>query len=246
MRLSVIIPTLNEEEYLPKLLESISKQGFGDMEIIVADAGSRDKTVQIAKAYGCTVTPGGLPGKGRNEGAKEARGEMLFFIDADATIPPHFFEQFLREFDRRKLDVAGCAMKLPGKKKIFRIFEKMYTLYFTATERFYPHATNCIVIRRELHEKVGGFDETIKLGEDFFYVRAAAKKGKFGFIPSLYFYASPRRAEADMKKIMIQYFLGELHNIFLGPIRSDIFKYSFDHLSKNKKKKKLYEKKDLS
>ena len=237
MQISIIIPALNEEEYLPKLLESIHKQRFKDLEIIVADAGSKDRTVQIAKAHGCKVSKGGLPGKGRNEGAKVAKGEIFFFIDADAIIPSHFFEQFLREFDRRKLDVAGCSMKLPGKKKLYRVFEKMYTLYFKATERFYPHATNCIVIRRELHEKIGGFDETIKLGEDFFYVRAAAKQGKFGFIPSVYFYASPRRAEADMKKIMTQYFFGELHNIFLGPIRSDIFKYSFDRTAKLKKKK---------
>lgn len=244
--ISIVIPTLNEEEYLPKLLESIRKQRFKDMEIIVADAGSKDRTVAIAKAHGCKITPGGLPGKGRNEGAKVARGDVLFFVDSDALLPPHFLERFLREFDRRKLDVAGCAMKLPSKKKIYRVFEKLYTLYFKATERFYPHATNCIVIKRSLHEKIGGFDETMKLGEDFFYVRAAAKQGKFGFIPSLYFYASPRRAEADMKKIMIQYFLAEMYMTFIGPIRTDLFKYRFGHPAKNKKKGKSHEKKDLS
>ena len=233
--ISIIIPTLNEEEYLPKLLESIRAQRFKDMEIIVADAGSKDRTREIAKNRGCKVVKGGLPGKGRNEGAKVARGEILFFIDSDATIPPHFFERFLREFNRRKLDVAGCAMKLPGKKKMYRVFEKLYTLYFKATERFYPHATNCIVIKRQLHEKIGGFDETMKLGEDFFYVRSAAKKGKFGFIPSLHFYASPRRAEEDMKKIIVQYFLAEMYMTFVGPIRTNLFRYRFGHPAKKQK-----------
>jgi glycosyltransferase involved in cell wall biosynthesis len=235
--ISIIIPTKNEEEYLPKLLKSIHQQRFRDMEVIVADAGSKDGTVQIAKAHRCRVVPGGLPGKGRNEGAKVAKGDVLFFVDADALLPPHFVERFLREFDRRKLDVAGCSMKLPGKKKAYRIFEKLYTLYFKATERFYPHATNCIVIKRSLHEKIGGFDETMKLGEDFCYVRAAAKKGRFGFIPSLSFYASPRRAEEDMKKIIMQYFLAEMYMTFVGPIRTDLFKYRFDHAAKHKKKK---------
>ena len=234
--ISIIIPTLNEEEYLPKLLRSIHEQHFKDMEIIVADAGSKDRTVQIAKAHGCKVTPGGLPGKGRNEGAKVAKGDVLFFVDSDALLPPHFLERFLREFDRRKLDVAGCAMKLPGKKKIYRIFEKLFTLYFKATARFYPHASNCIVIKRALHEKIGGFDESMKLGEDFFYVRAAAKHGKFGFIPSLSFFASPRRAEEDMKKIIVQYFLAEMYMTFIGPIRTDLFKYRFGHPAKTKKK----------
>ncbi len=233
---SIIIPTLNEEEYLPKLLESIHKQRFKDMEIIVADAGSKDKTREIARAHGCKVTPGGLPGKGRNAGARVAQGDVLFFVDSDALLPPHFFERFLREFDRRKLDVAGCAMKIPNKKKIYRVFEKMYTLYFKATEQFYPHATNCIVIKKWLHDKIGGFDETIKLGEDLIYVRAASKKGKFGFLSSLHFSVSPRRAEEDMKKIITQYFLAEVYMTFLGPIRSDIFKYRFDHTSKPKKK----------
>lgn len=237
MQISVIIPTLNEEEYLPKLLASIQKQRFKDMEVIVADAGSKDRTVQIAKAHGCRVVPGGLPGKGRNEGARVAKGDVLFFIDADALLPAHFLERFLREFDRKKLDVAGCRMKLPNKKRIYRIFEKLFTLYFKATERFYPHASNCIVVRKWLHEKIGGFDETMKLAEDHFYVRAAAKQGRFGFITSLYFYASPRRAEEDMKKIMAQYFLAEMYMIFLGPIKTDIFKYRFGHPATNKKKK---------
>ena len=77
--ISIIIPTLNEEAYLPKLLRSIHGQHFKDMEVIVADAGSKDKTVQIAKAHGCKITPGGLPGKGRNEGAR-LRKEMCCFL----------------------------------------------------------------------------------------------------------------------------------------------------------------------
>jgi len=244
--ISIIIPTLNEEAYLPKLLESIHKQRFKDMEIIVADAGSKDRTVTIAKAHGCKVSKGGLPGKGRNEGAKVAKGEVLFFVDADAILPRHFLLRFLREFDRRKLDVAGCAMKIPSKKKIYRVFEKLYSLYFRATQKFYPHATNCIVIKRALHEKIGGFDETMKLGEDFFYVRAAARQGKFGFISSLYFYASPRRVEEDMQKIVTQYFLAEMYMTFIGPIRTDLFRYRFGHSAKNKKKGQHHEKKDLS
>ena len=52
MILSIIIPTYNEEEYLPLLLESIKQQDFRDYEIIVADANSKDNTVKIAEEYG--------------------------------------------------------------------------------------------------------------------------------------------------------------------------------------------------
>lgn len=69
--LSIIVPALNEEKYLPILLSQIKKQNFNsDSEIIVADAGSKDKTVEIARNYGCKIIPGGLPARGRNEGAK--------------------------------------------------------------------------------------------------------------------------------------------------------------------------------
>ena len=54
--ISVIIPTLNEEEYLPVAVRSVKKQGVKNIEIIVADAGSKDRTVEIAKSFGCRVT----------------------------------------------------------------------------------------------------------------------------------------------------------------------------------------------
>ena len=75
MILSIIIPTYNEEEYLPVLLESIKKQNFNDYEVIVADANSTDRTREIAKEYGCLIVDGGLPAVGRNNGAKVAKGE---------------------------------------------------------------------------------------------------------------------------------------------------------------------------
>ena len=98
--LSIIIPALNEEKYLPILLSQIKKQNFsgGKYEIIVADAGSKDKTVEIAKSYGCKVVPGGLPPKARNEGAKKARGELFLFLDADVVLPENSLEKFLKEF----------------------------------------------------------------------------------------------------------------------------------------------------
>ena len=83
MILSIIIPTYNEEEYLPVLLESIKKQSFKDYEIIVADANSTDRTREIAESYGCIVVDGGLPAAGRNNGAKVATGEYLLFLDSD-------------------------------------------------------------------------------------------------------------------------------------------------------------------
>ena len=95
--LSIIIPALNEEKYLPLLLKEIKKQNFADdLEIIVADAGSEDKTVEIAKNYGCKIVQGGLPARGRNEGAKIAQGDIFLFMDADNIyLPKNFLEKLI-------------------------------------------------------------------------------------------------------------------------------------------------------
>lgn len=91
--LSIIIPTLNEEENLPKLLQSIKKQKLNqELEIIVSDAGSQDKTREIAKSFGCIIVEGGLLSKGRNNGAKEAKGDLLLFADADTVLPLNFLK----------------------------------------------------------------------------------------------------------------------------------------------------------
>lgn len=58
--ISIIIPTWNEENYLPKLLECIKKQTYRDYEVIVADANSTDNTKAIAKKYDCKIVKGGL------------------------------------------------------------------------------------------------------------------------------------------------------------------------------------------
>ena len=96
MILSIIIPTYNEEEYLPVLLDSIKEQNFKDYEIIVADANSEDKTREIAEEYGCTVIEGGMPAVGRNNGAKIAKGEYLLFLDSDLKLTDEYLGDVLK------------------------------------------------------------------------------------------------------------------------------------------------------
>ncbi|HRP68451.1 MAG TPA: glycosyltransferase, partial [Turneriella sp.] len=64
-KISVVIPALNEERDLPELLSSLKAQSFRNFEVIVADAGSKDKTREIAQEFGARVVDGGMPGVGR-------------------------------------------------------------------------------------------------------------------------------------------------------------------------------------
>jgi glycosyltransferase involved in cell wall biosynthesis len=236
--LSIIIPTLNEEKYLPLLLKEIKKQSFKDYEIIIADADSKDKTVKIAENYGCKIVPGGLPPAGRNAGAKAAERGTFLFMDADNIfLPPDFLKNLIEEFERRNLDVASFSI-YPRGNKFDKLAYGLYNWWTKITQNFLPHATNAILVKKEIHQTIGGFDEEIKMAEDHAYVRKAAKYGKFGFIKTEPVFTSSRRLERDGRlKTYLKYLSAGFYMLFFGNIKSDIFKYRFNYNLKNNKNK---------
>jgi glycosyltransferase involved in cell wall biosynthesis len=229
--LSIIIPTLNEEKYLPLLLASIAEQTYRDFEVIVADAGSRDNTAGIAQASGCKVVKGGMPGVGRNNGARVANGDWLLFLDADVILPPAFLQAVMENISRRRLDVATCAPKPLSGRKTDRVLHSMINFYFKATQAFWPHAPGfCIFAKKPIHDAINGFDERIQFAEDQDYVLRASKIARFRYIKKVRIPVSVRRLEKDGRFVTsLKYLIAEIHLIFVGPIRSDIFKYKFGH-----------------
>lgn len=227
--LSIIVPTLNEEKYLPKLLKSIKKQNYKNYEIIVADANSIDNTRKIAKKYKCKVIEGGTPPVGRNKGAKKARGNYLLFLDADVILPKYFLKNMLKEFEERNLDIASCYIYPISNKKIDFILHEICNLYLKLTQYFYPHAPGfCILIKKEIHKKIKGFDEEIKLAEDHDYVKRASRIGIFRLINSEKILVSVRRLDRDGRiNIFIKYLVAEFNRIMIGEIKSNIFGYKY-------------------
>jgi serine protease Do len=229
--LSIIIPALNEEKYLPILLSQIKKQNFTDYEIIVADAGSTDRTVEVAKSFGCKIVKGGLPAKGRNEGAKVAEGDIFLFMDADNIyLPDGFLEKLISEFERRNLGVAVFPI-YPQGNLIDKIFYFLYNKFVEIFQNWTAFAFNSVLIRREVFEKVGGFDEKVVFAEDHDLVKRAAKISKFGFIKTEPVLTSPRRFEREGRlKTYGKYLLAGIYISLFGPIKKPIFDYRFDYL----------------
>lgn len=229
--LSIIIPTLNEEKYLPKLLNSIKKQGFNDYEIIIADNNSKDRTRQIAKKYGCKIVRGGNPPTARNNGAKAAKGNILLFLDADSMIDKDFLKNSLNDVQNRKLDVAGSYLHPLSNNLIDRIFLGIFNVWTYLTQFFYPNACGSgIFCKKWLHEKAKGFDETIKLSEDMDYVKRCGKFGKFRLLKNSKVRYSMRRYENEGRsKVAFKLLLSALYRLFLGEIRSDVFKYELKY-----------------
>lgn len=227
MELSIIIPTLNEEKYLPILLKEIKKQNFFDYEIIVADGGSKDKTLEIANLFGCIVTKGGKPAKGRNEGAKIAKGNLLFFIDADTLfLPPDFFQDLIKKFKEKNLDIATFPIYLSG-SKLDKIVFDIYYFFARNLQKVFPLGWNSILVKKEVFEKLGGFDERVVFAEDLEFIQRAAKKFKYGFIQTKPIISSNRRILKDGRITYLKYLTAGLYIFFKGPIKKEIFKY--DH-----------------
>jgi glycosyltransferase involved in cell wall biosynthesis len=230
--LTIIIPAKNEEHFLPILLASLHKQTLQPTEIIVADAGSTDRTRAIARSFGVQIIKGGMPGFARNAGARSAQGEILFFFDADVWLPDeHFLEYAMQEFTERHLDIATADVQLEEGKKYDKMTHALYNKYVRLLGDIHPHAPGfCIMVRKSLHERISGFDESITFCEDHDYAARAAKKGSFGFLDSVRIAVTVRRQERDGRlNVLLKYILAEVHLFLLGPIRHNRFHYSFGH-----------------
>lgn len=229
--LSIIIPTYNEEHYLPKLLQSIKKQDIKNYEIIIADNNSKDKTRQIAKKFKCKITKGGKrPGIGRNNGAKAAKGNLLLFLDADCYLEKDFIITLLKEFKKRDLAAATCFLKPISKKIIDRIYFKIFNTYLKLTEKISPTIGGCcILIKKEIHKKIKGFDEEIRLLEEHDYVKKCLKHGKFGIINKRINTSVRRFDKFGRINVGITLIAAHTYKTIRGPIKKDIFNYNFNY-----------------
>lgn len=233
-KVSIIIPTLNEEEYLPILLKSVKEQTFQDFEIIVADAGSKDRTREVSAEFGAKVVDGGLPGPGRNRGAKLATGEFLFFFDADVILKPDFIEKTLKEMDEKFLDLATCEFLPDSDLRLDRALFRMANLTVKLNQYLNPRAAGfCIFITRRLFERIGGFDEDVKLAEDHDLVTRASQFRPLRMLESVNLAVSIRRLRKEGRFSLIgKYIQVETHLLLKGKVTDDIIEYEFGNFEK--------------
>ncbi len=106
--ITVIIPTLNEEKALGQVIESIP--GREEMEILVVDGLSTDRTVEIAQELGARVVMEKRRGYGRayKTGFAEAKGDIIATLDGDLTYPAEMIPELARELDKRGVDFISC------------------------------------------------------------------------------------------------------------------------------------------
>lgn len=151
---SVIIPTLNEEDFLPLLLTSIRNQTYQPIEVVVADS-STDNSPEVARSFGVTVVtvPELNVSRARNEGARAARGDILVFMDADCILEPPFVEKLVRMLNQGAVLAHGTdCIYDSGWRNLWEGFSRNLKPRLFTTGRG-------VAIRRTDFFKVGGYDE---------------------------------------------------------------------------------------
>ena len=164
----LVIPTFNTERHLDRLLTSIHSQSLASYSIAVVDQGSSDRTVEIARSYGCIVidvprspfyTP---PARSRNLGARAVEGEILLHLDADMQLGSSNF-------------LAKLAGIIDRDHRAAIIHERDVASGFWANckalERSCYRGTGMEAARavsRDLFNQVGGYDADVSSGEDFY------------------------------------------------------------------------------
>lgn len=180
---SIIIPTLNEERYLPRLLAAIRAQTRQPLEIIVSDGGSTDATQAIAAAAGVNIVQSmaGVANQ-RNAGVRAASADTLVFMDADVSFDPDFLQKFCKMCDRRSLSVACPFFVADSRNPVLQVFYALLSTVFWITQRIRPTGGgNCILVRSAIFKKVGGFVPSYTF-EDIAFIRDAARNGRYGVV----------------------------------------------------------------
>jgi rSAM/selenodomain-associated transferase 2 len=186
---SVIIPTLNEEKYLPSVLDHLIN--FDEnIEIIVADGGSVDTTVKIAESFDVKVCKS-EKGKGiqLNNGAGYATGAVLIFLHADTFLPANAFSLINEYLISQKIRIATFKMKLDKNN----FYMNIYSWFTKFDSIFTTFGDQVIVIRRDFFNEINGFPNQ-SIFEDFELCRKARSKTKIYKLPA-FVTTSARRFE---------------------------------------------------
>lgn len=220
--ISIIIPAYNEEGSLPKLisyLKNSSKQR-GEIEIIVSDGGSTDKTVQKAEEEGAIVVESPLKGRAAqmNYGAKKSNGSILYFLHADSFPPVNFIEEI--KTSMKMGFSSGCFTLAFDDSHPILNFYSWFTKFDIDYFRF---GDQSLFIKKELFEKLNGFDEKLIVMEDQMFVRKIKSETNFDIIKTNIITSARKYKQVGIIKLQLVFSL-ILVLFYLGVSQESLFR----------------------
>ncbi|MCW8849178.1 MAG: TIGR04283 family arsenosugar biosynthesis glycosyltransferase, partial [Melioribacteraceae bacterium] len=227
-----IIPTLNEEEVIQKVLTDLELQRYNlsyDVEIIICDGGSKDRTVEVCKNFEVVLT-NSEKGRGTqlSSGAKISKGSILIFFHADVKIPIDLFS-FLDEHFQTDTKVATFRMNL----NVTNLLYKLYSFFTRFDSVFTTFGDQGIIVSQNFYNSIGGFKE-IPLMEDVDFLIRARKKTKIRKFKKALTVSTRRFDKVGIVKTQLKSFIS-ITSFLIGVDPNKIYKFYYSN--KNEKQK---------
>ena len=208
--ISVVIPALNEEKYLPDCLKSLRNQDYtGTYEIIIADNGSTDNTIRIAQDFQARVVP--CPEKknvfyARQIGADAAQGDIIAQADADTLYPRNWLSRIADRFEKHPEMVAVTGRYVYTEppwwavvEYVIRTLTNMWTVPILGRPWVVSGAT--FAFRREIFVKLGGYHDIVYAPDQWGIASRLNRAGKVAFDSKLRVITSPRSVKKPIFRI---------------------------------------------
>jgi len=198
--LSIIIPTLNEEEHIGNVLADLKPQLRPEDELIVVDGQSRDRTVEIARKHGAKILMQPKKGNGlaRTEGARIAKNDIIVFIDADSKVPPGFTERIRGHFSNPELLLVGGLDLYYSDSKAWKfVYDSYSRIIFLMGKANHAISRECWVpsnnsaFRKDVFLSAGGYRSVVC--EDADLMRRLPRTGNIIYDDRLVLDLSDRR-----------------------------------------------------
>ena len=216
MRISVIIPILNEAKSIVAMLQALLP--LGPSELFIVDGGSSDGTRAICRQFGVEVltSPRGRAAQ-MNYGARRATGDVLLFLHADTRLPPTAFDDIRDALADPRFVGGRFDIQLDGDHWMLRVVGAMISLRSRLSN--VGTGDQAIFVRREMFQGMGGFPD-IPIMEDVAFCRALKRLGEMACLRSKVI-TSARRWELDgvWRTIFRMWMLKSLYLIGVSPHR---------------------------
>jgi glycosyltransferase involved in cell wall biosynthesis len=180
---SIVIPTLNEEKYLPSLLKNLSQQTFKNFEVIVVDGKSDDQTIKRAQQFQKKINLQIISinkknaATQRNKGGKLSKGNWIIFMDADDWIPKYFLRGIKYRLEKnQKIDVFSTCLNTTRYRGHEKFIYEIVNLYLLLSAKTTPVSPGAMIgVKKNIFNKQQ-FDDSLLNQEDFHFIKQLVKK----------------------------------------------------------------------
>jgi glycosyltransferase involved in cell wall biosynthesis len=233
-KVSVIIPVYNGEKYLQETIESVLNQTYQDFEIIIVDDASTDGSPEIIKSF-IKKYPDkikvfwhkknkGCPAATKNTGIKHAKGDFIAFLDQDDVWYPDKLKKQVNILEKEQKIIANFAntdifdesrQKIIGKKWSFiPPFPPQRLLRIRLLQGNFIQSTSSAIAKKEILNKIGGFDEKMKMTDDYELWLRLSHFGQISFLRQLLLFWRLRRSSLSHSEVAhikdLEYFTNKL------------------------------------